>query len=107
MTIQTSIMYMTHLEFLAGNNIASIGATFPEKSGMESRECEWSGWEGEVAWVWREWQWEGPLVVDGETLVVKKCGELNKSLVLEPMAPLGASRARCQFYDTASLVRRR
>ena len=73
-------MYKAHLESLAGNNIASTGATFPGKSGKESRECVWSGWEGEVAWVWRVWQWVGPLVVDGETLVVKKCGGLKDCL---------------------------
>ena len=65
-------MYKAHLESLVGNNIASTGATFPGKSGKESRECVWSGWEGEVAWVWRVWQWVGPLVVDGETLVGKE-----------------------------------
>ena len=74
-------MYKAYLESWAGNNIASTGATFPGKSGTGNRECVWSGWVGEAEWVWRVWQWAGPLVVDGETLVVKKCGRLTDCLI--------------------------
>ena len=61
-----------YLGFLADNNIASTGATSPERNVTGNRGCEQSTTEG-AGRGWRVWRWVGPREGVGEILVNKKC----------------------------------